>query len=458
MSEKAGMFGLDNGTRARLLDRLGGRRAVATKAAEVPVTQAQPRPPALGNAERYEEIRLMRQAADLLRIEDPFFNLHDGVASAHTTMAGARLSNYASYNYIGLNGDPRVTAAAKAAIDDFGTSVSASRIVSGERPLHRSLERSLADMYGTEDAVVMVSGHATNVTVIGCLLEQGDLVVHDSFSHNSIVQGAMLSGAHRASFPHNDLDALDSILSTLRPRHKQALVVVEGHYSMDGDVPDLAAIIPIVRRHRASLMVDEAHSLGVLGASGQGIAEHAGIDPNEVDIWMGTLSKSLAGCGGYIAANQKVIDFLKFTAPGFVYSVGMPPPMAAASLEALRLMRAEPERVRKLAENGSRFLQRAKRSGLDTGLSIGSAIIPIILGSSIRAVKVSHALFERGINVQPIIHPAVPERAARLRFFMSSDHEPAQIDEPVDIIAEEVARAGAERISMAALKAQLALR
>ena len=458
MSDKAGMFGLDSGARSRLLDRLGGRRAVVPKAADATVPAAQPRPPVLGNAERYEEIRLMRQAADLLKIEDPFFNLHDGVAGARTRVAGARLSNYASYNYLGLNGDPRVTAAAKAAIDDYGTSVSASRIVSGERPLHRTLERGLAAMYGMDDAVVMVSGHATNVTVIGCLLEQGDLIVHDSFSHNSIVQGAMLSGAHRASFPHNDLDALDSILSTLRPRHKQALVIVEGHYSMDGDVPDLAAIIPIVRRHRATLMVDEAHSLGVLGASGQGIAEHAGVDPNEVDIWMGTLSKTLAGCGGYVAANQKLVDFLKFTAPGFVYSVGMPPPVTAASLEALRIMRAEPERVRKLAENGARFLERAKRAGLDTGLSIGSAIVPIIVGSSIRAVKVSHALFERGINVQPIIHPAVPERSARLRFFISSEHDLAQIDETVDAIAEEVARAGSERISMAALKAQLALR
>ena len=457
MNDKAGLFGLDTNSRSRLLDRLSGRRTAAVPAAAAPLP-AQPRPPSLGNPDRYEEIRLMRQAGELLKIEDPFFNLHDGLATAETQIAGARLSNYASYNYLGLNGDPRVNEAAKAAIDGFGTSVSASRIVSGERPLHRSLERGLADLYGTEDAVVMVSGHATNVTVIGCLLEAGDLVVHDSFSHNSIVQGAMLSGAHRASFPHNDLDALDSILATLRPRHKQALVVIEGHYSMDGDVPDLAAIIPIIRRHRASLMVDEAHSLGVLGATGRGIAEHAGVDPDEVDIWMGTLSKTLAGCGGYIAASQKLVDYLKFTAPGFVYSVGMPPPVTAASLTALELMRAEPERVARLAANGTRFLDRARRAGLDTGLSIGSAIVPIIVGSSIRAAKVSHALFHRGINVQPIIHPAVPERAARLRFFISADHTPEQIDQTIDIVAEEVARAGAERISMAALKAQLALR
>ena len=170
------------------------------------------------------------------------------------------------------------------------------------------------------------------------------------------------------------------------------------------------------------------------------------------------MSKTLAGCGGYVAGRRELVEFLKFTAPGFVYSVGMPPPVAAASLAALRIMRAEPERVTKLAANGARFLQRAKAAGLDTGTAIGSAIIPVIIGSSIRAVRVSHALHARGINVQPIIHPAVPERAARLRFFMSSLHEPQQIDDTVAAVAEEVATAGAERISMAALKAQLALR
>ena len=456
MSDKTAVFGLDPEARSRLLGRFTGRRAAS--AAPAAAEALPPRPPVLGAPDRYEEIRMMRQAADLLRIEDPFFNVHDGIAGASTSIDHSPLSNYASYNYIGLNGHPRVAAAAKAAIDAYGTSVSASRIVSGERPIHRTLEREIADVYGAEDAVAMVSGHATNVTVIGCLLGQGDLIVHDALSHNSIVQGAILSGAHRVSFPHNDLEALDGMLATLRPRHKQALVIVEGHYSMDGDIPDLARLIPIVRRHRASLMVDEAHSLGVLGARGHGIAEHAGIDPSEVDVWMGTMSKTLAGCGGYVAAKQELIDFLKFTAPGFVYSVGMPPPMAAASLEALRIMRAEPGRVAKLNANGARFQARAKAAGLDTGTAIGSAIIPIILGSSIRAVKVSHALFERGINVQPIIHPAVPERAARLRFFISSLHEFDQIDETVAIVAEEVARVKSERISLATLKAQLIAR
>ena len=268
----------------------------------------------------------------------------------------------------------------------------------------------------------------------------------------------MLSGAQRVSFPHNDIDALDRMLGTLRPRHKQALVVVEGHYSMDGDVPDLARLIPVVRRHRASLMVDEAHSLGVLGATGKGIAELAGIDPGEVDIWMGTLSKSLAGCGGYIAGRREMIDYLRFTAPGFVYSVGMPPPVAAAAEAALEIMLAEPWRVAKLAENGRRFLERAQAAGLDTGFSIGSAVIPVIVGSSIKAARVAHRLHARGINVQPIIHPAVPERGARLRFFLSSLHEPEQIDTTVDAVAEEIAGAESVKMSLATLKLQLAMR
>ncbi len=455
MSESK-VFGLDTEARSRLLSRLTGRRPEAASGGAAPPAPL-PRPPPLGSADRYEELRMMRQASTLLQIDDPFFNVHDGVAGGSTRIGGAALSNYASYNYLGLNGDGRVTAAAKAAIDGYGTSVSASRIVSGERPVHRALEAAIADIYQTDDAIAMVSGHATNVTTIGCLVGAGDLLVHDSFSHNSIVQGAILSGAHRASFPHNDLAALDGMLTALRPRHKQALVIVEGHYSMDGDVPDLAGLVRVVRRHGASLMVDEAHGLGVLGARGHGIAEHAGVDPAEIDIWMGTLSKTLAGCGGYVAARREVVDYLKFTAPGFVYSVGMPPPMAAASAEALRIMRTEPERVARLAANGARFLRAAKSAGLDTGLSIGAAIVPVIVGSSIRAVRLSHALAGRGINVQPIIHPAVPERGARLRFFLSSLHEDAQIDETVAIVADEAGRLGSERLSMAMLKTQLAL-
>ena len=299
--------------------------------------------------------------------------------------------------------------------------------VSGERPIHHALEAALAELHGAEDCLAMVSGHATNVTVIGHLVGAGDAVIHDLLSHNSIIQGAILSGAQRLQFAHNDIAALRRVLHSIRGRAKRILVAIEGHYSMDGDVPDLAATIDAAREANAYLMVDEAHSVGVLGCTGRGIAEHCAVDPSGVDIWMGTLSKTLSGCGGYIAASRDLVEYLRFSAPGFVYSVGLSPPLAAAALASLTVMRAEPWRVERLNSNARLFLDEARANGLDTGSSIGAAIVPVILGSSIHAARVSDVLFRRGINVQPILSPAVPERSARLRFFLSSLHTPEQI-------------------------------
>ena len=443
----SGFFGLPADARAKLVSRFAARRG-GDVAPPAP-------PPALGNHEVHEDLRMMRRAGEALGIENPFFRPHAAVAGATTVIGNREYDNFVSYNYVGLNGDPRVSAAAKAAIDRYGTSVSASRIVSGERPVHRELEQALAEAHGAEDALALVSGHATNVTVIGHLVDSRDLVLHDSLSHNSIVQGALLSGARRVSFPHNDMDELDRLLGEARASVARALIVVEGHYSMDGDVPDLARVIAIARRHRASVMVDEAHSLGVLGARGLGIAERCGIDPRAVDLWMGTLSKSLASCGGYVAGSAELIDYLRCSAPGFVYSVGMPPPVAAAALAALRILRQEPERVAALAHNAAFFLARAREAGLDTGSSVGAAIVPIMTGSSIRAARAADHLFQAGINVQPIMYPAVQERAARLRFFVSSLHSEAQLANAATQTAEALARAGSERVSLVDLAKML---
>jgi len=201
--------------------------------------------------EAYREIRLIEQAAEYLDIADPFFRVHEGIAGAETLIGNRSYVNFASYNYIGLNGDPRIADAAKAAIDRYGTSVSASRMVSGERPIHRELEQALARIHGAEDSVVLVGGHSTNVTIIGHLLGRNDVIVHDAFIHNSIVQGAILSGARRVPFRHLDPNAADKVLAEARPRQGHALLVIEGHYSMDGDVPDLAAFVAVARRHRA---------------------------------------------------------------------------------------------------------------------------------------------------------------------------------------------------------------
>jgi 8-amino-7-oxononanoate synthase len=451
------LFGLSAEAKARLLEKLsltglarGASAGARHRASNDDAARLDP-----ASLDGFREIRMIREAADYLGIADPFFRVHDGVAGAETTIDGRRYVNFASYNYLGLSGDPRIAAAAKAAIERYGTSVSASRPVSGERPIHRELERALAQLHGVEDAVALVGGHSTNVTVIGQLLGRNDVIVHDALIHNSIVQGAILSGARRAPFPHLDYEAADRLLAQARPRCGRALLVLEGHYSMDGDIPDLPAFVAVARRHRAWLMVDDAHALGVLGRRGFGSAEHFGIDPTDVDIWMGTLSKSLVSCGGYIAGRAELIDYLKLAAPGFVFSVGMAPSAAAAALRAVELLRQEPDRVGRLNDRAALFLKLAREGGLDVGGSIGAAIVPIITGSSIRAGRLAQAMFERGVNVQPILYPAVPERAARLRFFLTADHTEEQIRETVAILIEEERRVAADPADLAAVARHL---
>jgi 8-amino-7-oxononanoate synthase len=414
----SGGFGLSATARAALLARLTRRREDAQKPEESRSFRELP---------GQREMALIRDAAASLALENPFFRAHEGIASAHSVIAGREVINFGSYNYLGLNGDPRVQAAAKAAIDRHGVSASASRMVSGERPLHGALEAALAAHYQAAAALVFVSGHATNVTVIGHMMGPRDLIVHDAAIHNSCTEGARLSGAKRVSFAHNDWRAAETALADARRGARRALLVIEGHYSMDGDIPDLPRFIEIARRHDAWLMVDEAHALGVVGARGHGVHEHFGIDPNEVDIWMGTLSKTLSGCGGYIAGNASLIEWLRHSAPGFVYSVGLAPALAAAAMESLAILRAEPARVTRLQSNAALFLKLARDAGFDTGLATPHAIIPVILGSSIAAARYAQKLFERGINVQPIIYPAVAEKAARLRFFLSSEHSEVDI-------------------------------
>ena len=367
-------------------------------------------------------LRMLTAAADRFGIGNPFFKVHEGPGGPVTRIGGNEYLNFSHYNYLGLNGHPEVNRAAEEAIKRYGTSVGASRLVAGERPVQRELEKALADVYGVDDCVAFVSGHATNVSVISTLFGPRDLILHDSLIHNSVLEGIRLSGATRRSFPHNDLDALDALLAALRRQYERALIVVEGLYSMDGDLPDLPALVDIKQRHGAFLMLDEAHSLGVLGATGRGIAEHCGVSGKDVDIWMGTLSKTLAGCGGYIAGSRDLVEILKFAAPGFVYSVGLAPPLAAASLAALRIMLREPERVLRLRKRGALFLKLARTAGLNVGSSRGFSIIPVLLGSSRKAIALSNRLFEQGINVQPIIYPAVEEKSARLRFFLSAMH------------------------------------
>ncbi|GBD49179.1 aminotransferase class I/II-fold pyridoxal phosphate-dependent enzyme [Methylopila sp. Yamaguchi] len=443
MSERRGVGALSRSAKDGLLSALrqsapkkdGSAEAAAPRAKRARKAQLR-----FQDLPELKDIRTQQAVAELIGVGTPFFRVHDDRAGATTHIDGRTILNFASYNYLGLNGHPEVSAAAKAAIDRYGTSVSASRLVAGERPIHQELEGRIARFIGVEAAACFVSGHATNVSAIGHLMRQGDLVLYDSLAHNSIVVGATLSGATRRLFPHNDLDALEEMLIAHAHGHARVLVVVEGLYSMDGDFPDLKRLVALRERFGFWLMVDEAHSLGVLGKTGRGIAEEAGVDPNEVDIWMGTLSKTLSGCGGYIAGSAALCDYLKFSAPGFVYSVGMPPPVAGAAIASLDVLEREPERVAKLRAIGQRFVEKAKAAGLDVGASAGFAISPVMVGDSLRAVHLANRLLERGVNALPIIHPAVPERSARLRFFFTSEHEPAQIDEAVAVTADEHAK------------------
>lgn len=404
---------------------------------EVPVREIPREHYELARFPEYSELK--RQERLLLAVGDnPYFRVDQGAGSA-PCIEGRPLVNFSVYDYVGLAHDPEVAAAAKAAIDRFGTSAGASRLVSGEKQVHRDLEQALAAFLATPAAIVFVSGHATNVTTIGHLFGPDDLILHDILAHNSIVQGAMLAGATRRAFGHNDWRALDTLLSEGRHRYRRVLIAIEGVYSMDGDFPDLPRFLELRKTHKTLLLVDEAHSLGTMGTTGRGLGEHWGVDRGDVDLWMGTLSKSLASCGGYIAGSLELIEYLKYTAPGFVYSVGLSPSSAAAALAALTVLQREPGRVTRLRELAALFLELTRERGLDTGSADGAPVVPVIVGSSVTALRLSRALFDRGINVHPILYPAVPDRAARLRFFITTNHSEAQIRATVSAVADELA-------------------
>lgn len=409
--------------------------------------------PPFSDLPQYRQVLAHQAAGKQLGIDNPFYRPHEKDAGATTLISGRTLLNFASYDYLGLNQHPLVRTSAADALTRYGVSASASRLVAGERPVHLDLEQRIADFYGVDDAVVMVSGYLTNVTTIACLMGPSDLILHDELSHNSVLAGAQFSGATRRGFKHNDLDDLERQLIALGPRHRRVLVIVEGLYSMDGDIADLPGLIRLRSRYGFWLMVDEAHALGVIGETGRGSYEHFGCSSRDVDIWMGTLSKTTASCGGYIAGSKDLIAVLKGYAGGFVYSVGMAPALAAAALASFEILVREPERTRRLRSNGKHFLEKARSMGLNTGASCGYAVGPVIVGDSVRAVCLSNELQEAGINVLPILFPAVPERQARLRFFITSEHTTAQIDEALQQTADKLASLIERGVGMSSIRA-----
>ncbi|CAM5350740.1 8-amino-7-oxononanoate synthase [Streptomyces abikoensis] len=365
---------------------------------------------------------------------NPYGRAHEGFNSAEATIGGRKVVNFAAFNYLALSAHPQVRQAAKEAIDQYGTSASATPLLFGETPLHHELDAEIASFLGTEAAIVFAGGHATNVATVGHLFGPEDLIVHDEWSHDSTVRGCVLSGARRRPFPHNDWEALDRILAALRGRHRRALVVIEGAYSQDGDIPDLPRFIEVKQRHGAMLMIDEAHSVGVLGATGRGIGEHFAVDRAGVDLWMGTLSKAIGSLGGYIAAREPIVEYLRFTAPLHIFSTGISPANAAAALEAIRVVRKEPQRVARLRALSDFFRAGARERGLDIGVSRASAVIPVITGDWEKTMALSNSLLEQGVNVMPIGYPAVERDKCRLRFFVNVDHSETDLETALDLL------------------------
>ncbi|MBQ9589587.1 MAG: aminotransferase class I/II-fold pyridoxal phosphate-dependent enzyme [Butyrivibrio sp.] len=366
---------------------------------------------------------------------NPYYKVNYGVPRDVIETDDGQKINYSTYNYVGLNGKKEVCEAAQKAVEKYGTSVSGSRMISGEIDLHRKLENAITEFLGTEDTIVYIGGYTTNVSAISTIVSDKDLILHDSLSHNSIITGCRLSGAKRMSFKHNDMESLEDALKRVRKFYRRVLIVVEGVYSMDGDICKLPQLIELKKKYGALLMVDEAHSLGTIGDCGRGVGSYYNVDRKDVDLWMGTMSKSLASCGGYISGSKEIVELLKYTSDGFMFSVGISPANAAAALEALNILKNSPELVEKLEHNSKFFLEAMKEKGLDTGLAEGTAVVPCIIKDSNKCMEISQKLYKKGINVMPIVYPAVSEEEARLRFFISSEHTEEEMRYTVDVLA-----------------------
>jgi glycine C-acetyltransferase len=346
---------------------------------------------------------------------------------------GREMIMLASYSYLGLIGHPRINEAAKKAIDKYGTGTHGVRTLAGSLPVHVELEETIAEFKKTEAAIVFSSGYVTNLSVIQALVGRGDYVISDKYNHASIVDGILISGAKLVRYPHNDLDALEKSLAEI-PSDATKLVVTDAVFSMDGDYVDLPRLVEICRKFKAWLMVDEAHSVGVLGKTGRGIEEHFGME-NVIDIKMGTLSKTIPSVGGYIAGSKDLIDYLRHSVRGYIFSAALPPAQAAAAAEAFRVIMDEPWRVEQLRRNTDLFLNSLKSAGFDT-LYSQTAIVPIICGDDDTAFEMTRACHARDLFVLPVVSPAVPQKLARLRTTVTAAHTERDIEIAVERIME----------------------
>lgn len=351
-----------------------------------------------------------------------------------TTADGRDMVMLASYSYLGLIGHPRIEAAARAAIDDYGTGAGGVRLLTGTTDLHERLEARIASFAGREDACVYSSGYVTNVAIITGLVGPKDLVLMDKLDHASIVDGCLLSGAKWRTYRHNDMAHLEKLLADNAGKYETMLVVADSVFSMDGDVMDLPATRMLCDRYGARLMIDEAHSVGSLGRTGHGIEEHFGM-PGSADLKMGTLSKSVPSVGGYLAADHDTVDYLRHMSRPFIFSAALPPAQTAAALAAFDVIEDEPWRVSRLHEVCARYSEGLKAQGWDT-MDSTTCVVPVLVGDEMKTLDLTRGLFDRGVFVCPIVHPAVPRGTDRLRTCLMATHTPEDVGQALDAFAE----------------------
>ena len=381
-------------------------------------------------------IKAMTDRIAMLKEHDLYFynQAVEEILDAAKVRVGERVMGmYASYSYLGLVGHPRINAAAKAAVDKFGTGTHGVRTLAGTLTIHDELEETIANFKHTEAAITYTSGYATNLTVVSTLMGRGDYVFSDKLNHASIVDGCLMSGAEFRRFRHNDMEHLEGLLKNA-PSDVAKLVIADSVFSMDGDIIDLPKMLDLCKQHKAWLMIDEAHSVGVLGKQGTGIEEYFGLG-DVIDIKMGTLSKTIPSVGGYVAAKKDIITYLRHSSRAYIFSAALPPAQAAAANEAFKVILDEPERIERLNLNTKQFIGGLKSMGFDTMLT-ETAIVPILCGTDQAAFEMTREAQHNDVFVLPVVSPAVPEGLARLRATVTAAHDPSEIERAMDVICE----------------------
>lgn len=389
-----------------------------------------------------QRIEAMRARADGLRdaglyfFNQPVSELRGG---SRAIVHGREMTMFASYSYLGLLGHPRINAAAQAAIERYGTGTHGVRTLAGSLDLHVQLEATIAEFKGAEAAITYSSGYATNLTAVSTLMGRHDVVICDKLNHASIVDGCLLSGAQFLRFRHNDMQDLERLLREA-PASVTKLVVTDAVFSMDGDIINLPEVARLCRTYGAWLMVDEAHSIGVLGKTGRGIEEHFGLH-NVIDVKMGTLSKTIPSVGGYLAGSNELIDYLRHASRAYIFSAALPPAQAAAANEAFRVILDEPERLERLRDNARHFIDGLKARGFDTG-STQTAIVPVMCGEDERACLMVQYCQHHDVFALPVLSPAVPAGTARLRSTVTAAHAPEDVEHAIDVFEQAGRAAG----------------